>query len=140
MAELSKTQIKRVEQHKDRWSSFGKGTGILDIAEKPTPEVLRKYTLFKEFDDKFLERLSPDISIARWKKKSMLFEEGSYIDVAFLIVAGEIQVSIEKQRESTQQLPIFNRSRTMVAGSGGLKPSALAGKTVFQGQDRKSVV
>jgi len=137
MAELSKTQIKRVEQHKDRWSSFGKGTGILDIAEKPTPEVLRNYALFKEFDDKFLERLSPDISIARWKKKSMLFEEGSYIDVAFLIVAGEIQVSIEKQRESTQQLPIFNRSRTMVAGSGGLKPSALAGKTVFQGQIAK---
>ena len=137
MADFSKTQIKRVEQHKDRWSSYGKGTGILDIAEKPTAEALRKYPIFKELDDKFLEKLSPDIAIARWKKGAVLFEEGSYIDIAFFVVSGEVQISLENQRENTQQLPIFNRSRTMVVASPRSEQTGQGGMTAYQTQVAK---
>jgi CRP-like cAMP-binding protein/Pyruvate/2-oxoacid:ferredoxin oxidoreductase delta subunit len=133
--DLSKTQIRRLEQYKDRWTSFGAGTGILDISEKPTPDVLKRYPIFEGLDDKFLERISPDVSIARWKKNSVLFEEGSYIDMAFFVVSGEVEVSLQKSRAGAQQLPIFNRSRTMVVGPGGFAPAVPAGgNTVFQSQ------
>jgi len=129
-----KTQFKRLEQYKDRWSSFGTGTGIIDISEKPTPEVLKQYPLFKEFDDKFLERISPDVSIARWERNAVLFEEGSYIDIAFFVVSGEVEVSFQKQSSGTEQLPIFSRSRTMFAEAGGAQAPTGRGKTVFQAQ------
>jgi len=134
--EPGKTQIRRIEQYKDRWSSFGRGTGILDISEKPTPDVLRQYPIFKEFDDKFLEKISPDVSIARWKKNAVLFEEGSYIDIAFFIVSGEVEISLQKDVSGAQQVPIFNRSRTVFVNPGTSVPEE-RGKTVFQAQVSK---
>jgi CRP-like cAMP-binding protein/Fe-S-cluster-containing dehydrogenase component len=128
-ASLGKTQLKRLEQYRDRWSSFGAGTGITELSEKPTPAVLKKYDIFKEYDDKFLEKLSPDISIARWKKDAVLFEEGSYIDVAFVVVQGTIEVFLKKQQTVD---PIFDGSRTVIV------PGAISdqprGQTVFQAQ------
>src|SRR5713101_2263112 len=95
---LGKTQIKRLEQYNDRWTSFGSNTGIIEISEKPTPAVLRNYELFREYDDRFLEKISPDISIAKWKKDALLFEEGSYIDIAFYIAEGRVDVLLQKQQ------------------------------------------
>ncbi len=134
--DLSKTQIKRLEQYKDRWTSFGGSTGIIEISEKPTPEVLKRYPVFQEFDDKFLEKISPDVSIARWKKGSVLFEEGSYLDIAFYVVSGELEVSFQKMKTGTEQ-PIFNRARTMMVGAGAAKPRTEGSRTVFQSQGAK---
>ncbi len=134
--EQGKTQIKRLEQYKDRWTSFGSSTGILEISEKPTPAILKQYAIFKEFDDKFLEKISPDVSIARWKKGSVLFEEGSYLDVAFQVISGELEVSFQKMRAGGDE-PIFNRSRTVVVGPGASQPRSSGYQTAYQGQIQK---
>ena len=126
---IGATQIKRIEQYKDRWSSFGATTGILQISEKPTAEILKKYELFKDYDDKFLEKISPDISIARWKSDTILFEEGSYLDLAFFVVDGSVDMYIHKQRDGRiSGRPIYDFSRTVFSGGEGAVPGA----TVFQ--------
>lgn len=109
---LGQTQLKRLEQYKDRWTSFGATTGIIELSEKPTSEVLKRFEIFKEYDDKFLEKISPDVSIARWKSGTVLFEEGSYIDLAFFVVGGTVDVYLEKQQRAP--LPIFDRGRTRI--------------------------
>ena len=63
--EITPTQFRRIEQYKDRWSSFGVSTGIAELSEKLSPEDLKKYAIFQDYDDKFLERISPDISVAK---------------------------------------------------------------------------
>ena len=131
------TQIKRLEQYKDRWTSFGASTGILEISEKPTPELLRRYEIFKEYDDRFLEKISPDISIAKWKGGTVLFEEGSYLDIAFFVVDGSVDVYIEKQQSAAGGRPIFDASRTVFEGAPDDGASTGGGKTVFDMQSEK---
>ncbi len=108
---LGQTQLKRIEQYKDRWTSYGANTGILELSEKPTPQLLKQFDIFKEYDDKFLEKISPDISVALWKPGTVLFEEGSYVDIAFYIVSGSVDVYLQKQQAPA---PIFARGRTQV--------------------------
>lgn len=108
---LGQTQLKRLEQYKDRWTSYGANTGILELSEKPTPQMLRQFEIFKDYDDKFLEKTSPDISVALWKPGTVLFEEGSYIDLAFFIVSGTVDVYLQRQQAAA---PIFARARTQV--------------------------
>ncbi|HXG00148.1 MAG TPA: cyclic nucleotide-binding domain-containing protein, partial [Bacteroidota bacterium] len=120
--ELGQTQLKRIEQYKDRWTSYGANTGILELSEKPTPQLLKQFDIFKEYDDKFLEKISPDISIALWKDGTVLFEEGSYIDIAFYIVSGTVDVYLQKQQAPA---PIFARGRTQVIS--GQQPGGKGG-------------
>ncbi|NUO82281.1 hypothetical protein HUU05_19585, partial [candidate division KSB1 bacterium] len=70
---------KRYEQHQDRWNAFGKNAGLLGLSEKLSPEELRKSELFREYDEDFLEELSPDIALAKWQSNAVLFEEGAYL-------------------------------------------------------------
>lgn len=137
---LGKTQIKRLELYKDRWTTFGSNTGIIEISEKPSPATLKKYEIFAEYDDKFLDKISPDISIVKWKKGTVLFEEGSYIDIAFYVVEGTVDVSLQKQQTASNN-PIFDVSRTAIMDlppDSGNRPVANAGgRTVFQDQVMK---
>lgn len=111
-----KTVIKRLEQYKDRWSSYGANTGIIEISEKLAPDDLRRFELFREYNDDFLEQISPDISVARWKKSFTLFEEGAYLDLAFIIIQGSVDIYVRKLREQTMRArPLFDASRTMVS-------------------------
>ncbi len=105
---MPKTQIRRIEQYKDRWTSFGENTGISNLSEKPSPEELKQIKIFQSYDDNFLERISPDISIALWREGAVLFEEGSYIDMAFYIVKGHINVFIQQQDKKKLNRPIFD--------------------------------
>lgn len=135
---LGQTQLKRLEQYKDRWTSYGGNTGVIELSEKPTPEVLKRFEIFKDYDEKFLEKISPDISIARWKAGAVLFEEGSYIDIAFFIVSGSVEVYFQKQQAPVA--PIFNRSRTMIATAavdGPVSGRPSGGQTMFQAQVAK---
>ncbi|HEX9655411.1 MAG TPA: cyclic nucleotide-binding domain-containing protein [Bacteroidota bacterium] len=136
--QLGLTQIKRLAQYKDRWTSYGANTGIIELSEKPTVKVLRAIDIFKDYDETFLEKISQDISIARWKKDTVLFEEGSYIDVAFFIVSGSVDMSLQQQeRLPSQDTPIFDASRTVMRGVMELRKQEeqqAGGQTVFQSQ------
>ena len=63
---MAETTIRRVEQFRDRWSSFGDETGILHLSEKLAAADLRKFEIFEPYKDDFLETISPDISVATW--------------------------------------------------------------------------
>jgi len=113
MAAAESTIAMRLEQFQDRWTSTGANSGITQIKEKPTPAQLRQYELFKEFDDTFLEKISPDISIARWQKDAILFEEGTYVDLAFYVISGQVKVySGGQTEEKILDKPIFDAGRT----------------------------
>lgn len=135
---FSRTEAKKLEQYRDRWSSFG-ATGLLDISEKLTAAELKKFDIFSEYDDAFLDKMSADISVATWREGSVLFEEGSYIDVAFYVVKGSVEVYLEKHRHVARpNVPIFDHRRTgYFSLEGQLPPDPgtgeheVSGKTEF---------
>ena len=95
-ANIRPTFIKRLELYKDRWTSYGATAGILGISEKLSPGDLRRFELFRDYSDEFLEEISADISVAKWKKNAVFFEEGTYVDMAFFIVQGLVEVYLHK--------------------------------------------
>ena len=107
----------RQQLYEDRWSSYGSNTGILNLSDTLTPNQLKQYDIFKAYDDNLLLDLIPDISIAKWKSGAVLFEEGSYLDLAFFIVDGEVDVFLAKHQDSAVQ-PIFDASRVAPGGDG----------------------
>ena len=92
-------------QQTDRWSGYGEDTGIRRIWKDLDPETLRRFPLFREFKDSFLQEISPDVSVAEWNGRSVLFEEGSYLDLAFYVVEGTVELALEKLEGSAT--PIF---------------------------------
>lgn len=114
--DLSATVIKRSEQFRDRWTTFGEHSGILELSEQLTPAQLKAFEPLKNYDDNFLKKISPDISLATWKKDAVLYEEGSYIDIAFYVVEGLLSVRAPSlQFRAEQARPIFDAERTMVS-------------------------
>lgn len=109
---ISQTQIRRIEQYRDRWSSYGASTGILDISEKLSAKELREYEIFQDYDDAFLEKISADIAIVKWQRDSILFEEGSYLDLAFFIIQGTVDVYLSADEKRSASHPIFDVQRT----------------------------
>jgi CRP-like cAMP-binding protein len=111
----SEIRSQRQELYKDRWTSYGANTGILEISERLSASELKKYEIFSSYDDKFLERISPDVSVAKWKKDAILFEEGTYLNLAFFVASGAVKVYLRKQQEqSVLSQPRFDASRTMI--------------------------
>ena len=109
----SPTFVQRRKLYEDRWSAYGDHPGLINISDKPTPAELKQYKLFKGYDDDFLESLTMDISIAQWEGDRMLFEEGTYLDVAFFIAEGEVDVFLERQQGAPAR-PIFDAARTFI--------------------------
>ena len=106
------TLYRRTEQHRDRWSVFGASDGIRHLSERLSAEDLKQYPIFQDFKDRFLETISPDISVALWRPGAVLFEEGSYIDVAFFLVQGEASAYLAKHAgTSGPSRPIFASAR-----------------------------
>ncbi|MCG3118056.1 MAG: hypothetical protein ALAOOOJD_00190 [bacterium] len=97
-ANIRPTVVKRLELYKDRWTSYGATAGILGISEKLAPGDLRRFEIFRDYGDEFLEEISADISVAKWKKNAILFEEGTYVDMAFFIVQGAVEVYLHKAK------------------------------------------
>jgi len=124
----SKTMMKRIEQYNDRWSSHGLNTGIRLISEKLSAERLRRYDIFKPYSDKFLEKISPDVSLALWKEGALLFEEGAYLDLAFFIVRGSVDISLQAAGGDVASVPIFDSGKLMAFPEQGLDG---AGTTVL---------
>ena len=90
------TIYRRQEQHRDRWSSYGAADGIRHLSERLSAEELKQYPIFEGFKDRFLETISPDVSVALWREGAVLFEEGSYIDVAFFLIEGSAAAYLAK--------------------------------------------
>ena len=132
----SRTELRRVKLFQDRWTSFGSHAGIDAISEKLSVEEMRHFDIFKDYDDAFLERLSPDVSLAVWKEGVVLFEEGSYIDLAFFIANGEVDLYMQ----NAANLPIFDESRTLMVPFGDPSdPTATAqGTMLAQALDKQS--
>ena len=126
---MQQTEIRRIEQYRDRWSTFDAESGILRLSDKPSVEQLRGYELFDGYDDAFLEQIAPDVSIAMWAAGSVLFEEGSYLDLAFYVASGEVEVFVSGVEGAGQSLPIFATSVAAAPAPGG--PEA-ARQTVFE--------
>lgn len=111
------TLFRRSEQHRDRWSVFGASDGIRHLSERLTATDLKQYAIFEDFTDRFLDTISPDISVALWRDGAVLFEEGSYIDVAFFLVEGEAAAYLAKHEAGgIQPGPIFSGPRPADAG------------------------
>lgn len=108
----SKTEIRRFELYNDRWTAYGDHAGVEALSDKLSVAEMRQFEIFQDYDDKFLQRLSPDVSLAVWKEKTVLFEEGSYLDIAFFIVDGEVDLYLESLEGGAG--PVFDEKRTMM--------------------------
>ena len=129
---VSVTTTKKRKQYEDRWSAYGANTGILKFSDELSTSSLRRFELFQPYDDSFLATLAPDISVARWSAGSILYEEGSYLDLAFYVIEGQIELFFKKQQQSE---PIFNSIRLPAPGyytPESVRHAGLGGRTVFQ--------
>jgi len=108
------TGQRRLEQHRDRWTSYSDQGGIESISDKLTAAELRAFDIFADYDDRFLEKISPDVSVAVWEPGAVLFEEGSYLDLAFFVAAGTVELFLSGIDEHTTLRPVFDLSRTVV--------------------------
>jgi Fe-S-cluster-containing dehydrogenase component/CRP-like cAMP-binding protein len=133
MKKQSNTTENKSDLYQDRWSSYGENSGIIEISEKPTALQLQQFDIFSEYDSAFLEKISPDISIAIWKKNAVLFEEGSYINLAFYVVKGSIEISLQKKESSALGIPIFDSERTVAITRETMNKD----QTLFQAQIEK---
>ena len=79
----NETIVMMARQHDDRWAAFSARPGVRELSSLLRPDQLKKVELLSEFDDEFLRDISPDVSIAKWDASSVVFEAGSYLDVAF---------------------------------------------------------
>lgn len=111
---VSKTTIRRMEMYRDRWSSFGDTTGIEAISDRLSAAELRRYEIFSDYPDAFLERISPDVSVVAWRENAALFEQGSYLNVAFVVVRGEVEIDLGALQGGDDTAPIFERERTSI--------------------------
>ena len=115
------TIVRRIEQHRDRWSLYGAETGIRELSSYLTPGDLKQYDVFQGFNEQLLATISPDVSVAVWNEGAVLFEAGSYVDVAFFLVEGAVAVSLEADAG-----PGADDGRTAVSG-----PREARDETVF---------
>lgn len=96
----------RAELYRDRWSTHGARTGIRRQSAEMTVDQLKKIAFLSELKDSLLQELIPDISVAQWEAEANLFEEGSYLDLAFYILEGEVDLFLQKHEGAAA--PIFN--------------------------------
>jgi CRP-like cAMP-binding protein/Fe-S-cluster-containing dehydrogenase component len=99
----------RTHLYQDRWSSLGQHTGIRRLSGRLSVKELARFPIFDGLRDDLLEELSPDISVAEWEEGATLFEEGSYLDLAFYIVQGEVSLFLKKDQGAAE--PIFSKTR-----------------------------
>ncbi len=120
------TSSVELPEQQDRWSGYGDNTGILDLEKDLRPDQLRAFEIFSEFKDSFLEDISPDVTIAKWDRKAVLFEEGTYLDLGFYVVEGSVEFSLKGleggAKAATQ--PIFARDSSPSPRSTTMTPES----------------
>lgn len=89
----------------DRWHSPGEQSGLLSLTPLDA-RALKRFDPFRDLDMDLLLRLAPDIALAEWADNAYLFEEGAYIDLAFIIVAGKVRLMSNLHRQ-----PVASRTK-----------------------------
>ena len=129
------TIYRRDEQHHDRWSMYGEESGIEQISQRLSASELKRYGVFEGFKDQILETISPDVSVAIWRPGAVLFEEGSYVDVAFFLVQGSVAAYLSKHVEPG---PASGDPPAAASAAGdAAPPGASPGGTVYFQQSRR---
>lgn len=109
----SATEVQRSRAHRDRWTLYEERSGIAQLSERLSPAELGGFEIFADCEDDFLRSISPDITLVDWQGGAILFEEGSYVDLAFWIVEGRVEISLMGgSEESSLKAPIFDAERT----------------------------
>lgn len=116
--------LMRDQLHSDRWSAFEDSAGIRRLSSVLRPEQMRRFEIFEEFKDDFLEELSPDVSVAEWEGGAVLFEEGSYLDLAFWIAEGEVELFLARHDASHDPIFASRATRVVAEPVGGETPKA----------------
>ncbi|NNM34998.1 MAG: hypothetical protein HKO53_18110, partial [Gemmatimonadetes bacterium] len=98
-------------QEGDRWSAYDEQSGIRRVWHSLDPAALRRFSIFAEFKDSFLETITPDISVAEWEAGAVLFEEGTYLDLAFFVAEGTVDLVLKKL-DQAPTAPIFGATST----------------------------
>lgn len=136
--------------HGDRWSSFGDHAGIRSLSNLLTPEQMKRLEIFEEFDERFLQDISPDVTVAEWNAGAVLFEEGTYLDLAFVLVQGEVEIFLAQHEDANR--PIFKAAvdptvvgpvagaagGAGVAGGEGVAAGGVAAQAASATDSRKS--
>ena len=129
------TIYRRDEQHRDRWSLYGAESGIERLSQRLSASELKRYEVFEGFKDQVLETISPDVSVAVWRPGAVLFEEGSYVDVAFFLVKGSVAAYLSKHVEPG--LPAGDSPEPAAADASEDALAATPGETVHLRQSRR---
>ena len=129
------TIYRRDEQHRDRWSFLGAESGIQQLSQRLSASDLKRYEVFADFKDQILETISPDVSVALWREGAVVFEEGSYIDVAFFLVKGAAAAYLSKHVEPEPPTGV-PQSSVPSAGNLELAP-AMPSETVYFRQSQR---
>ncbi len=121
----NKTFLQQRQLFEDRWSGYGDSAGIKNFQGQLRGKDLQKIELFKDYDVDFLDNISHDIAVAVWQKGTILFEEGSYLDLAFYMLDGAVDVYVDKHQKKSSQ-PIFNATHldTLEEDEGSVGASA----------------
>lgn len=126
--ESPQTMVMLGQLHGDRWSSFGEHAGIRSLSTLLDLDQMRRVDILEEFDDAFLRDIGPDITLAEWDSDAVVFEEGTYLDLAFYVIQGEVEIYMAG--DDSAQRPIFGAriDPTLMEGSaladtaGGTRP------------------
>ncbi len=103
-----------------RWATFRKREGITNFSDRVAGHVLQNtFPVFGDFKPKLLEELTPDIAVVRWAPGIVLFEEGSYLDMAYYVVEGEIEVYVQKHQPKGGSAKKATPTAEMVRDDGG---------------------
>jgi Fe-S-cluster-containing dehydrogenase component/CRP-like cAMP-binding protein len=94
---------------------MGENSGIRHLSSMLSPGDLNRYPIFDGLKESHLEDLSPDVTVAEWEEDAVLFEAGSYLDLAFWIDEGEVELHLGAADDASQ--PIFTRN--LSGGIGG---------------------
>ena len=127
------TLYRRDQQYRDRWSTYGAESGIERLSQRLSASELKRYEVFDGFKDRILETISPDVSVAVWRPGAVLFEEGSYVDVAFFLVKGSVAAYLSKHvdLEQTSGAPV-----AAAAGDASPQPASPGDTVYFQQSER----
>lgn len=112
-----RTLHRRDEQHRDRWSLYGAESGIEHLSQRLSADELKRYEVFDGFPDQILETISPDVSVAVWRKGAVLFEEGSHVDVAFFLVEGKAAAYLSKYVDPESVAAVVPAGTVNLAGA-----------------------
>lgn len=75
----------------DKWSYISSSSGLLELLPVE-PRALKRFPLFKNVEYEHLHLASEDMALAKWQGGVMLFGEGDFVDMAFMIVSGNVEL------------------------------------------------